>query len=244
MFVTATDRVRAEIENRIVNGSLPPGAALDEAQLSEAFSVSRTPVREALLQLSALGFIRVVPRSGIYVVQLSEPELTALLEVLAYAEGLCASLVAQRISAEALAELMQLHTDAKLSVDNSDMVGFAAYNKAFHESLYINCGNVYLAKQIVLTRKRTNAYRLAPACVVERMQLSYQQHGELLSAIASKDEAAARRLATEHSMSTNQDISELVSSSPQLVAPIEMAKGPWLEAAVEMPPVFIEYMES
>ena len=244
MFVTATDRVRAEIESRIVNGSLPPGAALDEAQLSEAFSVSRTPVREALLQLSALGFIRVVPRSGIYVVQLSEPELTALLEVLAHAEGLCASLVAQRISAEALAELMQLHADAKQAVDDEDFAAYAAYNKAFHESLYAQCGNIYLAKQILLTRKRTNAYRLPSSNPSERMALSWQEHDRLLSAIASKDAEAAGRLATQHSMSTSQDVSELVSSSPQLVAPTESAKGPWLDTSIDMPMVFPEYQES
>ena len=63
MFISATDRVRSEIEARIVNGTMPPGASLDESQLSELFSVSRTPVREALLQLATLGFVRIIPRS-------------------------------------------------------------------------------------------------------------------------------------------------------------------------------------
>src|SRR3546814_19376988 len=108
MFITNTDRVRAQLESPIVAGTLQPGTTLDEAQLGQLFEVSRTPVREALLQLAAEGFVRIVPRAGIYVVQLSAGELAEMFEALSYAEGLCAQLASPRLTAAQITKLSLL----------------------------------------------------------------------------------------------------------------------------------------
>jgi len=215
MFISATDRVRAEIESRIVSGVLAPGAALDEARLSEMFSVSRTPVREALLQLATLGFIRIVPRSGIYVVRLSPRDLASMYEVLAQSEGLCARLVINRINDEQLSMLRQLHADGKTYAEKGEIEAFIDYNKAFHESLYRTCGNYYLVEQILLIRKRVNPYRERSSDLAERILESWQEHDQILKAIIGKDETTAQCVATQHIVRGGRDMSKLASASPE-----------------------------
>lgn len=238
MFATATDRVRAEIESRIVDGALAPGASLDEAQLSEIFAVSRTPVREALLQLSALGFIRIVPRSGTYVVQLSARDLTAMFEALAYTEGVCVKLAVERITAEQIQALNQLHHDAKGIVASGDLDAFADYNKAFHESFYNSCGNAYLVDQILLIRKRTNPYRLWQAGYAERIAVSWNEHDELLKAVMARDAEKAKELTISHIFSGGRSYSELVAESPRNLAFGTSVAAPRDRALVDMPLMF------
>ncbi len=225
MFATATDRVRAEIENRIVEGDLAPGVSLDEAELSELFSVSRTPVREALLQLSALGFIRIVPRSGTYVVQLSTDDLTAMFETLAYTEGVCARLVATRITAEQIQALSQLHAEGKKAVVSGDLDAFADYNKAFHEGFYNSCGNAYLVDQVLLIRKRVNPYRLRYADYAKRIAVSWNEHDAMLAAVIAGDADKAKELAINHIFSGGRSYSELAVESPRHLA-FDQVPGP------------------
>jgi DNA-binding GntR family transcriptional regulator len=125
MFMTNADRVKAELENQIVSGVLAPGVTLDETALGEMFDVSRTPIREALLQLSAEGFVRIVPRAGIYVVQLSAAELVDMFETLAYAESLCAKLAIERISPGQLKKLGNLQESGRQAVADKDTEAYA-----------------------------------------------------------------------------------------------------------------------
>lgn len=201
MFVSNTDRVRVEIQNQIVAGTLAPGITLDEGLLSKQFSVSRTPVREALLQLSIEGYIKIVPRSGIYVVRLSNRELIEMTETLAHAEGLCARLVALRINDPQMKILTVLHKDGKKAVDNKDPVAYAQSNKAFHEFFYACCGNSYLVEHILGIRKRTNPYHQRGFHVLDRLTASWMEHDRLFTAVLAGDANAASHEATAHVLS-------------------------------------------
>ena len=80
--VTLGDSIRGVLEDEICSGLLSPGTLLDEKLLCARFKVSRTPVREALLQLVSAGHLESVPRRGMVVVGLSVTDLVASLEVL------------------------------------------------------------------------------------------------------------------------------------------------------------------
>jgi DNA-binding GntR family transcriptional regulator len=199
MFVTNTDRVRAELEKRIVDGTLAPGTTLDETLLCRMFDVSRTPVREALLQLSAEGYVRIVPRAGIYVVQLSAGELCEMFESLAYFEGLCAGLAAKRITDAQLKKARYLQNLGGDALQRQDIDDYREYDKAFHECVYNSCGNGYLTSQLVYLRKRIHPYRRHHAPFsFEQAQVSWDQHQTLLDALQRREEVAARLAATRH----------------------------------------------
>ncbi|GAB2916244.1 GntR family transcriptional regulator [Paralcaligenes ginsengisoli] len=238
MSISAADRVLHEIETRIVSGQLPPGVQLDEDKLSQIFSVSRTPVREALLQLAALGFVRMVPRSGIYVVQLSANELADIFEALAHAEGLCARLVVQRIDDAQLKALRALHKEGKRAVTQKNQADYSNYNKAFHEYFYASCGNAYLISQILHARKRTGPYRMRHFDFTERMANSWFEHDRLLLAVIDRNEQAAQQLACEHILIGGKDFCDLALASPEYLQFDPDTSPAWNRGLVDMPRLF------
>ena len=106
--LTLADQLRESIEEAIATGDLPPGARLDEAELIARFDVSRTPVREALLQLAAAGMVEMRPRHGAVVAKISLPRLIEMFEVMAELEAMSSRLAARRMDAQELEALRAL----------------------------------------------------------------------------------------------------------------------------------------
>jgi DNA-binding GntR family transcriptional regulator len=216
MFITNADRVRSELENQIVSGILAPGATLDEATLGDMFDVSRTPIREALLQLSAEGFVRIVPRAGIYVVQLSAAELVDMFETLAYAESLCAKLALERISPGQLKKMGNLQESGKQALVDKDPDAYAQYNMAFHECVYASCGNRYLTSQMLYIRKRTNPYRQSRFdCACLSAEASWKDHQAMYEAFLANDVETAMHVAGEHIAGHAKYFTEMAETSPE-----------------------------
>ena len=86
--LTHAESVRLSLENDIFTGRLPPGASLDEEALARRFSVSRTPVREAMLQLIQSGLVEKKPRQGAIVTQIDLSDMIRLFEVMSELEGI------------------------------------------------------------------------------------------------------------------------------------------------------------
>src|SRR5215471_13820524 len=102
---TKADDIAVLIEEAIVSGELEPGSVLRQEQLSERFGVSRTPVREALRRLAALGLVSFVPNRGVRVRTLSYDELEQAFLVRAELEALVTEIAAAKLTDDALAEL-------------------------------------------------------------------------------------------------------------------------------------------
>lgn len=96
-------RLRDEIENVILSNAFSPGERLDEMVLARQFGVSRTPVREALLQLDAIGLIEIRPRRGAVVIDPGPHRVYEMFEVMAGRAG--------RIAGCPPAECPGLHSD-------------------------------------------------------------------------------------------------------------------------------------
>ena len=100
---TKADDIALVIEEAIVSGELAPGTVLRQEQLSEQFNVSRTPVREALRRLAALGLVSFVPNRGVRVRTISREELHEAFIVRAELEALATEVAAAKMTAEELA---------------------------------------------------------------------------------------------------------------------------------------------
>lgn len=198
MIVTNTDRIRAELESRIVSGELAPGSTLDESRLGKLFDVSRTPVREALLQLSAEGFVRIVPRAGIYVVELEAAEVADLIETLAHGEGSCAALAAQRLSDGALERLAEVHDTGRGLVQQGQFAGYQDYSLAFHQAVYAGAANRSLTRHLAHLRKRLNPYQQKfTDKLADGLTQSRESRDALMRALLQRNSADARRYATQ-----------------------------------------------
>src|SRR5881275_1580644 len=102
---TKADDIAVLIEEAIVSGELEPGSVLRQEQLSERFGVSRTPVREALRRLAALGLVSFVPNRGVRVRTLSRNELWEAFMVRAELESLATEIAAPKMTSDDLVEL-------------------------------------------------------------------------------------------------------------------------------------------
>src|SRR5689334_3512269 len=97
--------LRDAIEEAVVSGTFAPGQHLDEVELARRYGVSRTPVREALMQLSAIGLVVSRPRRGVVVARPSPEQLIEMFDVMAELEGMAGRLASRRAGAEDLKDL-------------------------------------------------------------------------------------------------------------------------------------------
>src|SRR5881409_3602366 len=102
---TKADDLALALEEAIVSGEIEPGTVLRQEQLSEQYRVSRTPVREALRRLAALGLVSFVPNRGVRVRTLSREELREAFLVRAELESLATELATPRMTPADLAAL-------------------------------------------------------------------------------------------------------------------------------------------
>ncbi|MCK2127967.1 GntR family transcriptional regulator [Thauera aromatica] len=210
---TIRDTLQAEIES----GKLPPGAPLDERELAARFSVSRTPVREALQQLAAQNLVRITPRQGVAVSRLSIPQLRDMLELLGELEALCAKLAARRAS-EALRETLEraLAHGRMIAEGSGDMTDYSAANMRFHEAIYVGSRNELLAQQVRPLRRLIQRYNVnnQQLQTTAQMKQSVASHEKIAQAILSGDEALAYRLMLEHVPAGGSGFSEFLSALP------------------------------
>lgn len=194
----ASDQIRAHVEEEISSGRWLPGDALDEAELSRRFGVSRTPVREALLQLQAQGWVSSQPRGGCLVAKMTLQQLLSLWELLAELEGVAARLACERMSDEQIAALAAQHESSREGVENEDLTGWQKANLTFHELIYAGARNPFLRQEVTRIRFRTGVYRRHAYAALGRLRASFDQHERIVEAFRRRDAQAAGQCMVEH----------------------------------------------
>jgi DNA-binding GntR family transcriptional regulator len=213
-----SEQLRDAIEEMIAVGKFAPGQHLDETELATAFGVSRTPVRETLIQLASMGLVVIRPRRGAVVAELGPQELVERFEVMSELEAVISRLAARRMTAAEQEALCDAHAACSGSVEANDAQEYFVRNEAFHEAIYAGSHNLFLAGQARALYRRLRPYRRLQLRVRDRVRNSYGEHEGLVRAILAGDAELAARLAREHVMIQGQRFSDLVASLPQLNA--------------------------
>jgi DNA-binding GntR family transcriptional regulator len=193
-----SDALRRELEDDIEHGRLSPGDKLDEQTLATRFDVSRTPAREALLQLAAAGIVRMVPRHGAVVTSVSPQLGIGMVEVLTALEAEAAGLAARRMSSSEKVQLGKVHAASQPAVKRLDSVTYIKNNAAFHAVIYDGARNEFLADQIRLTRRRMRLYHRSSLHQPARLKASWLEHARVIEAIKRGDEVLAQNVMREH----------------------------------------------
>lgn len=188
-------RLRDRVEELIATGIYAPGERLEENALADQFGVSRTPVREALQQLAAIGLVELRGRRGAIV---SAPDATRLLEmfdVMAELEAMCGRLAARRLLPEDEVALTETLTACSRAAKDGDPDAYYYENERFHRAIYAASGNRFLAEQASALGKRLAPFRRLQLRVRNRMSASCDEHQTIVEAIVNGDgELAADRL--------------------------------------------------
>lgn len=195
---TRTESLRLQIADEIVSGVLAPGTPLDEQELAARFGVSRTPVREAIRQLSASGLVSVRPHRGAVVALPTPAQLNDMFEAMAELEALCAGMAARNMTVADRRGLEALHDDLRLLVHEGNPTRYHEKNEAFHAAIYSGSHNGYLAELTLMTRTRVAPFRRAQFRATGRLGGSYQEHDLIVQAILRGDQQGATEAMRAH----------------------------------------------
>ena len=221
---TKADDIAGLIEEAIVSGELTPGSVLRQEQLSERFGVSRTPVREALRRLAALGLVSFEPNRGVRVRTLSHDDLREAFLVRAELEALVTETAGRRMTDEDLAELAEaekrfarLTREMRSHEPGSDRRGLMAEwmraNHAFHDVLYRVADMPYV-ESVAKAARRTFSGPAVWAPANEDLDRLYErnqaEHRAIRGALEAHSLAGARELAREHVMHSFQLLTSIL----------------------------------
>jgi DNA-binding GntR family transcriptional regulator len=212
---TLTESIRLSVIRDLSSGVLRPGQPIDERALAEQFEVSRTPIREAILQLAAQGFVIVGPRTGASVPKLSIHLLRELLELLGELEATAAKFAARRMRPAEKQELQQVLADCVDATKTNDPIAYDAANTRFHDLIYHAARNNSLVDQIQRLRTRSAGYTVDRFEAPGRMSRSLQDHAAIAAALLRGEPEQAHAAMLEHISIGGRDFAEFVSGLPQ-----------------------------
>lgn len=192
-----------DLRRRIIVGELPPGTRLREQKLAEEFNVSRIPLREAIPQLEAEGFVTSLPRRGSIVTTLTMRDVEELFEVRLGVEVFATRLAAERVAAGAdPAPLVHALVSCEEAIAGEDSDRVAAANTGLHETIMHMCGNTLLLGMLRSAAGRQRwIYRMTGGTDT---RLGIEEHRRLCDAIMSGDAPLAESLAYAHIARTRQ----------------------------------------
>lgn len=206
------ETLRETLENDIALGRFRPGERLDEVSLATRFGVSRTPIREALIELSANGLVEIRPRRGAFVAEIGVAGLIEMFEVMAELEGMCGRLAARRGTAEDHAALLQAHENCTKAAASADPDDYYRENQGFHDAIYRACGNRFLAEQARALHDRLKAYRRLQLRVRNRVQASLAEHQRVVDAIRDGNSEKAETLLRSHVLIQGERFNDFIAS--------------------------------
>lgn len=200
--VLAYDALKKAIMEMDIYGH-PTEIRLDERRLSQDLGVSRTPIREAITLLEQEGFVRSVPRRGIFVVRKKKTEILDMITVWAALESMAARLACGRAGAKDLQALRRLF-DEFGSEDGAEAGAhvheYSQANLAFHGAL-IRLGGcqliVDMTQNLILHMR---AIRAVSVRQERRLETSMREHGAIIEALERRDADLAERLVREHTL--------------------------------------------
>ena len=215
---TKADDIALALEEAIVSGEIPPGSVLRQEHLSDQFAVSRTPVREALRRLAALGLVTFEPNRGVQVRELSLAEIREAFMARAELESLATEIAATKMSDVALRELEA--AERRFSAVTHELVEMSHAgrqdlelarewlhaNHSFHDVIYA-AAEVPLIERMAKAARRT--FLVKPVWATgddldELYRKNDRQHRAIREAIAARSPEGARVLAREHVLSSGR----------------------------------------
>ncbi len=186
------------IKDAIRNADLEPGQPLSETKLSKMLGISRTPVREAIQQLSQEGLVQIIPGRAITVASLSVPEVMNAVHIRSVLEPEVARLAAASITSEELEDLWSVLQKMEEAVENEDRTTWAKVDSRFHEILSDSCPNRLLGDMVIQVRNRISYLSTDSQTDHRRLLACTQEHRQVVEAIAVGDTQLAEQVMRDH----------------------------------------------
>ena len=193
------DQAYRVIRQRILDNVYPAGYRALEREFAEELSLSRTPVREALLKLQAEGLLELIPRHGARILPVSAGDMREIYAVLTALESMAAEIVTRRRpSAAELKPLIEASRDMTVALKADDLAAWARADEHFHRQLLELAGNATLIQTVQLLWDRAHRARMVTLRLRPRPVHSTREHNAIVDAIRAGDPEATVRLYRAH----------------------------------------------
>jgi len=188
----------SEIKKLIITNKLQPNTLLVERQLSEQLGISRTPVREALKQLTSEGLTEFIPGKGVFVTNITFEDFINISEVREALEGMSAKLCTLKKDEETLERLEKNLIVFEEALNNEDFDQSVEYDMAFHYIVISGANNPKLEALLTAIYDQINRFAFTTVSDAERQRMSLAQHKKVLEAMKNDDVELAEKLTREH----------------------------------------------
>ena len=202
--------------HNIMTLKLPPGTAMSEQELSGVLNVSRTPVREAFIRLAQKGLLEVLPQRGTFVSKIHTEQLAEFRFFRVTLERAIMELACQEFLDPWKTKLEFCIFEQGKFIGASDAESFFKSDNTLHSLLYEGCGKPHIWR---LVQDSNLDYARARVLNVsdtdEQMQILYEQHKGIVSAVFDKNVKAAKDIMTEHINKVMGDVAVLKQEYPE-----------------------------
>jgi DNA-binding GntR family transcriptional regulator len=205
-----TDLVAEELTRAILGGVFQPGERLVERDLAERFAVSKTPVREALRDLSSRGLLVSRHYRGTEVVPVDEQMMREIYEVRAALEPEAIRLATPHHDAESCAALRRVLNQAATAAQTGDLVELSVANRLFHSLLYAPCPNARLKGLIEALRDQVALITVSGWRQSSTWEDEAREHSSIVDAVEQRDAKAAAARLRAHIQRARKSLSSLI----------------------------------
>lgn len=205
--------IHDHILQEIVKGNIRPGDTIDEDAIARLFGVSKTPIREAILQLTANGIVAKAPRAGAKITKLAPEELIELIELHSELEGAAAYHAARRGTQEQIRALKQA-ANAYAAFESAPVKsrpGAYDLNLNFHLSVFKSANNKALQDALDISGVRLVSYFRAQEELRKGEGRAVREHDDILNAIAEKRSDDARTAMRRHAEISSDTLLDVLS---------------------------------
>jgi DNA-binding GntR family transcriptional regulator len=173
---------------------------LDERQLAQEFGISRTPVREAMAQLEREGFVRSVPRRGIYVVRKTKREVIEMITAWAALESMAARLITTNATSEEIATLRRMFAKFENGTLHARLDEYSEVNIEFHQTIIRMSHNEVLIRLAENLFTHMRMIRMKTIGEQDRADRSIRDHMNIIEALEARETERAEDLVRNHAL--------------------------------------------
>ena len=210
---TFKDKAYTALRNVIVSSDIYRSRTdirLDERQLAQDFGISRTPVREAMAQLEREGFVRSVPRRGVYVVRKTKEEVVQMITAWAALESMAARLITESASDGDIAGLRRMFATFEDDKLHAKLDEYSEVNIAFHQTIIELSGNQVLIRLAENLFTHMRMIRRETIGEDDRIERSIRDHMNIIQALEARDTERAEDLVRQHALGLAEHVAKHV----------------------------------
>lgn len=196
-----SESIYNNLKEAIMNNELRANQRINEKEIAEAYHVSRTPVREAVLRLAAEGFVKIDSYKRAVVKEVTFEELNEIIQVLGILDRLAMELAIDNLTPAKIKKLEEITKKMEKHCHPDSVEKFMQLNVSFHDEIWKSVPNKFLKEMLYMARNHKERYTYARLYAFKKkgtIEKSIKQHKELMEAIKTKNKDKLKNLIVKH----------------------------------------------